>query len=509
MSDKSGGNDGEKSGLKLTTGSRPGQFFVRRIVPPHLRRVLGVSGLFATAYGNVGSSIYYALGVVAMSALGLTPPVLILSGIIFLFTALTYAEGATALPEAGGSGAFAKRAFNDLVSFIASWVLMMDYIVTIAISAYAAANYLGYFFPLVKAWPGDVICAVSIVLILAGINTAGLKESSRLNVSLVIMDIATQVSVAVVGVVMLINLPVLLENVRWGTAPTLEQLLFGISISMVAYTGIETVANLGGEAREPSKSIPRAVLLVFGTVIVLYTFLSLTAMSAYPVYQAADGSWVTDLTRLFLDDPIQGIVFAMPAMIRPVMGFWVAILAVTILVIATNAGILGASRLAYSMGQRQHLPAAISRISKRTRVPVNAIMTFSLVACGLIAMGGVTFLADLYAFGAMLAYTSAHVSIIALRIKEPFLKRPFRIPLSFTVKGRQIPLTSVIGGLATAATWFIVVFTHHLGRIVGFAWLAIGIGIYVWYRRHHGLPIIGSPGNEPVPEPPEDKPAEA
>jgi APA family basic amino acid/polyamine antiporter len=431
-----------------------------------------------------------------MSALGLTPPVLILSGIIFLFTALTYAEGATALPEAGGSGAFAKRAFNDLVSFIASWVLMMDYIVTIAISAYAAANYLGFFFPLLKAWPGDVIFAIIIVLVLAGINLAGLKESSRLNVGLVVMDIATQISVAVIGVVMIINLPVLLQNVHWGVAPTVEQLLFGISISMVAYTGIETVANLGGEAREPSKSIPRAVLLVFGTVIILYTFLSMTAMSAFPVYQGADGAWVSDLTRLYLDDPIQGIVWAMPETIRPLLGFWVAILAVTILIIATNAGILGASRLAYSMGQRRHLPAAISQINRRSRVPVNAIIIFSLVACGLIAIGGVTFLADIYAFGAMLAYTSAHISIITLRIKEPLLKRPFKIPLNVTIRGRQIPVTAVIGGLVTAATWVIVVYTHHLGRIVGFAWLAVGLIVYIWYRRRHGLPLIGRKGED-------------
>jgi len=123
--------------------SKPGDKFFRpkRITRFHLRRVLGVTGLFSTAYGDVGSSIYYALGVVAMSALGLTPPVLMISGVIFLFTALTYSEGATMLPEAGGSGAFAYRAFNPLISFIASWVLMLDYIVTMSISAFSAANW--------------------------------------------------------------------------------------------------------------------------------------------------------------------------------------------------------------------------------------------------------------------------------------------------------------------------------------------------------------------------------
>jgi basic amino acid/polyamine antiporter, APA family len=133
--------------------NRPGDVFIRIKMPFKLHRSLGALGLFSTAYGDVGSSIYYALGVVAMSALGLTPPVLIIASILFLFTGLTYAEGATALAEAGGSGAFALRAFNSTVSFIAIWALMMDYIITISVSAFTAANYPGYFFPVLKEWP--------------------------------------------------------------------------------------------------------------------------------------------------------------------------------------------------------------------------------------------------------------------------------------------------------------------------------------------------------------------
>jgi APA family basic amino acid/polyamine antiporter len=252
---------------------------------------------------------------------------------------------------------------------------------------------------------------------------------------------------------------------------------------MVAYTGIETLANLGGETRDPGKSIPRAVLLVFAAVIILYAFLSMTALSAYPVYQGADGAWVTDLTQKYLEDPIMGIAYAMPALIRPIISVWVAVLAVTILVIATNAGMLGTSRLAYFMGMRKQLPSALSRVSSRSRVPQNAIIMFSVIASILIATGRVTILVDIYAFGAMLAYTAAHASIIALRIKEPDLPRPFKIPLNIRIRQREIPITAVIGGLATLITWFIVVYTHHFGRIVGFAWLIIGLIIYALYRR--------------------------
>jgi basic amino acid/polyamine antiporter, APA family len=407
-----------------------------------------------------------------------------LSGVIFLFTALTYAEGATAIPESGGSGAFARRAFNDWVSFTASWVLMIDYIVTMAISAFSAANYLGFFFPLLKTFPSNSIVGVLIIVALSIINVVGAKESARLNIFLVVVDIVTQVMVAILGVVLIISLPTLIQNVRWGVAPTFDQLLFGISISMVAYTGIETIANLGSEARDPVKSIPRAVMLVFFTVIVLYSLLSMTALSAYPVYQAPDGKWVSDLTQKFLEDPIMGIAYAMPGILPMFLGFWVALLASTILIIATNAGMLGASRLAYFMGQRQQLPGLFSNLSKKSHVPLNSIMMFSAIAIVLVGTGKVELLADLYAFGAVLAYTLAHASIIALRIKEPQLARPFKIPLNIKIKGKEIPITAVLGGIVTAITWVIVVYTHPIGRIVGFVWLAIGLVIYYFYRKH-------------------------
>jgi APA family basic amino acid/polyamine antiporter len=219
-------------------------------------------------------------------------------------------------------------------------------------------------------------------------------------------------------------------------------------------------------------------------VIMLYALLSMTALSAYPVYQAPDGKWVTDLTQKFLEDPIMGIAYAMPGYIPVFLGFWVALLASTILVIATNAGMLGASRLAYFMGQRQQLPSFFSSLSQKSHVPKNSILLFSAIAVALIATGKVELLVDLYAFGAVLAYTLAHASIIALRIKEPDLPRPFKIPLNITIRGRQIPLTAVLGGIATAVTWLIVVYTHGIGRIVGFSWIAVGLIIFFLYRRY-------------------------
>jgi APA family basic amino acid/polyamine antiporter len=297
------------------------------------------------------------------------------------------------------------------------------------------------------------------------------------------IDVLTQITIAVLALLIVVNIPTLIHNVHWGVAPTTHQFLFGISISMIAYTGIETVSNLGSETRNPGRSIPRAVLLVFIAVFVLWALLSMAALSAYPVHQMPDGQWVTELTQRFLHDPILGIANVMPESIRPVLSFWVAFLAVTILIIATNAGMLGASRLAYYMGRRDQLPGALSKVSERSRVPMNAILIFSVIASGLIATGRITLLADLYAFGAVLAYTSAHASIIALRVKEPELPRPFKIPLNIRIKNREIPVTAVLGGLATFITWFIVIYTHAIGRIVGFSWLAVGLLIFFLYRR--------------------------
>lgn len=470
--------------------TRPADIAVHIERPIKLRRVLGIPGLFSAAYGNVGSSIYYALGVVAMSALGLTPVVLAFSGILFLFTALTYAEGATMLPEAGGSGAFARRAFNDLVSFGSSWVLMLDYLVTIAISAFSAANYLGHFLPILGESPYNMITAIVIIGLFTAINITGIKESARLNVVLVIFGILTQVAIAVVGVMLVINIPRLIENIHWGVAPTMGQLLFGLSISMIGYTGIETVANLGAETRQPGKKIPRTVILVFGTVFLLYIFMSMTALSAYPVYQIGN-HWVTDLSERFLNDPITGITYVFPEVIRNISGHIVALLAFAILLIATNAGVIGASRLAYFMGLRQQLPSIVSSISTHTRVPLTSLIIIGVLACALVLVGQVTIMADLYAFGAMLAYTMAHVSVIALRIKEPDLPRPFKMPWNITIAGKQIPIMSILGGLATAGTWLIVVWTHEYGRIVGFAWLGVGLLIFVLYRYFTKRPILG------------------
>src|SRR3954453_16041883 len=215
-----------------------------------LERVLGVNALFSPAYGNVGSSIYYALGLVASYALGLTPLVFIITGFFFLCTAASYAEATTMYPEAGGSSSFARRAFNELWSAFAAWGQMLTYVATIATSAFFVPHYLGGLFTdALRHTPGDVIFTVILIAVLGAINIVGVKESTGVNVLLALVDFATQALLVVIGLVLVFSPQVLADNVHLGVAPTWKNFVLAIPIGMLAYTGIETVSNMSEEAK--------------------------------------------------------------------------------------------------------------------------------------------------------------------------------------------------------------------------------------------------------------------
>jgi basic amino acid/polyamine antiporter, APA family len=543
----------------------------RRADGVSMQRVLGVPALFSTAYGNVGSSIYYALGVVAASALGVTPVVFILTGLLFATTAWSYAEAAAMFPEAGGSSSFARHAFDEFTSFASGWALMLDYIVTIAISAFFVPNYLSIFWPVLKTWPYNSIGGILVVVALVAINVFGIKEAARINITLAVLDLGTQVLVMAIGVVLLLQPQLLITQIHLGTAPTWTQLIYGISIGCVAYTGIETVSNMSEEAANPGRDVPRAINAVLVAVLVVYAGISMTALSALPVEsnvlpvnpathltipiqvvpknpdqingpfvfrddpaqdvyvqtveengsrfipalkptgpvtQQQDGTWVTTmygtvLGNVYLEDPVQGIVQRIPdslGWLRAILGPWVGFLAATILIIATNAGIIGASRLTYSMGQHRQLPAFMGRLHPRRLTPYVSIILFGSIACLLIVPGKTGLLADLYAFGAMISFTVAHVSVVALRILQPDTPRPFRTPLNIPVRGRMIPVLAVVGGIGTFTVWCVVVATHPLGRIVGFTWMAVGLVMYVVYRKAHGYSLTRTVRRIPLPE---------
>src|SRR5205823_5171809 len=419
-----------------------------RITERGLRRTVGVPGLFATAYGNVGSSIYYALGLVALHALGLTPVVFMLAGGLFALTAKTYAEGAAMFPEAGGSSSFARHAFNELASFIAGWALTLDYIITVAISAFFVPHYLGAFWPALNHNPGDIIGGIITIALLAALNIRGLGESAKLNLVLAVVDLATQVLLVVVGAVLVLDPALLVHQVHLGTAPTWSRLIFALSVAMVAYTGIETVSNMAEEATDPGKQVPKAVNLVVIAVLGVYAGISVVALSALPVVHHGH-HYVTELGTKFENGPGLGIgsPVGLHGTVLTIARYYVGILAATILFIATNAGLIGISRLSWSLAEHRQLPTLFSRLHTQYRTPWFTIIFFSILAGLLIVPGETTLLGNLYAFGAMLSFTTAHVSVIALRYKDPDRERPYRMPWNVMIRGRAIPLTAVLGGI--------------------------------------------------------------
>jgi basic amino acid/polyamine antiporter, APA family len=469
-----------------------------------LERVLGVGELFSAAYGNVGSSIYYALGLVAAFALGLTPVVYLIAGALFVMTAMTYAEAATNFPEAGGSSSFARRAFNEGVSFIAGWGQMLNYIITVAISAFFVPHYLGVFWSPLRDSPGDIIGGIVIVVLLSAINIIGVRESARLNLLLAVIDFATQLLLLVLGIFLVLNFNTLIHNVHLGVAPTWGDFVLSITVAMISYTGIETISNMSEEAREPRRLIPRSIALVVIAVMVIYSGLPSVALSALPVTQGPDG-YTTQLATQYAGDPILGIVKNMDlGPFQTAMQYYVGLLAGTILLIASNAGIIGVSRLTYSMGQHQQLPDVVRRISPRFRTPANGIVIFGLIACLVMIPGKEEFLGTLYAFGAMLSFTIAHSALIGLRwrvARNRMRRIPgdvevedeaawYKAPLNVRFRGVDIPVFAVIGGLGTFVAWIAVMALYTDALIVGSIWLALGGVTYVVYRRSKGLSLI-------------------
>ncbi len=464
-----------------------------------LRKALGAPGLFAVGYGNVGSSIYYALGVVAAYALGATPMAFAIAGLFFIFTALTYAEGASMFPESGGSSTFARHAFNEFVSFVAGWALMLDYIVTIAISAYSAVTYMGHFWAPLRVVPA-VGAGVAILLVaaLCLVNILGVRESDRLNTAIVALDLTTIVLIIGVGLAVLFNAPVLFN---WASHPSVAPdgtlipewplataLVYSVSIAMINFTGIESVAQMAEEARDPRRDVPKAVFMTIGAVLILTMGINFVAFSVIPPHEMGT-TWKLE--------PVQGVAHALgthwpwaETLLRP----WIAFLAATILVIATNAGLLGVSRLAYSMGMHRQLPGLLYKLHPKFQTPYVAIVFYGVITIGLLCTGFFSSklldnLADLYSFGAMLSFMFAHAAIIALRFKKPELERYFKLPFNMPFFGREVPLTAVLGIIATGATWLVVVVTHPWGRTVGFLWLLGGILMYAFHRQHEELPL--------------------
>ncbi len=468
--------------------SEPGKRVVH-LEKQSLKRVLGAWELFAVAYGDVGSSIYYSLGMTALYALGATPLALAIAGFVFICTALTYAEMSSTFPEPGGSATFSRYAFNDLISFIAGWGLLLDYIVTIAIGAFAIPPYLKYLIPYTDTVFVQIVGTVGIIIFLYILNVIGVKYSGKFNLILAIITIISQAFLIGVAAILLLNLPFVWSHLRLNVAgadwsPNTWDFLKGTAMAMVAYTGIESIAQLAAETRKPALAIPRSIKMTMFTIVLLYLGISVVGLSVVSPQE---------LGTTYINEPIEGIIAHLPFGGKW-LSSWFGLIAALILLISSNAGLIGCSRLIFSMGEYYQVPHFFYRLHSRFRTPHISLAVFAALACVIVvaSRGKLAFMADLYNFGAQIAFFAAHMSLLVLRWKKPTLQRPYRAPFNIPLgKNRSWPLTALLGAIATFSVWLIVIITKPEGRNLGLIWLALGTLMYFFYRRKKQLTVTG------------------
>lgn len=453
------------------------------------QRVLDAPALFSVAYGEVASSIYFALGIVAAYAVGYTPLVLLGAGLFFLLVALSYAEGTAAIPETGGAATFVRRAFNDLFGFLTGWALFLDYLIVIALSTLFLPHYLAAALELDRLGesPWDVVVAVGVIALIAAVRLARHSRLYTVAVVVAALDLAVQLLLVLLGLALLLAPEPLDATLALGEWPGWEDIAYAVPLALLAYTGLETVANLAEEAREPGRTLPRSLFSSIGLVVVVTCAIALVGTSALP---ARDGE--SPLGDEWLEAPVAGIAAALgeplpdwaAAAVRVVVGLTGAL----VLFVAATTSISGLTRLAHSLGGHGQLPRGLGRLHRRTLVSPLAIVLAALLAIALVVATAVAgndlvFLASLYSFGVLLAFAAAQLAVIRLRYVEPELARPYRVPLNIRVGTTSIPLPAVVGLLLAVAIWVLALATHPGARYAGPAWLAVGLLVYGVVRR--------------------------
>jgi len=450
------------------------------------QRVLDAPALFSVAYGEIASSLYFALGIVAAYALGLTPLVLLGAGVFFLIVSLSYAEATAALPETGGAATFVRRAYNDVFGFLTGWALFLDYLIVIALSTIFLPHYLGTALGLeeLRESPWDIVIAVTVIVVIAAIRLT--RHSQLHNAGLVVagLDLATQLLIVVLGLALVFSPDALTQGADLGVSPTWDDLAFALPLAMLAFTGLETVANLAEETREPGRTLPRSLFSAIGLVVVLTAAVAVVGVSAFPVE-----SGETALGNEWLKAPLAGIVDTLgthlPELVADALLVYVGLTGALVLLAAATTSISGFTRLAYSLGEHRQLPRSFGRLNRRTLVSPQAIVAASTISIALVIGSSlisddVVFLASLYSFGVLLAFAAAQLAVIRLRFTEPDLPRPFRAPL----------VAPLVGAPLAIAFWLDTMVTHDAARYGGPVWLAIGLVLFLVVRRRAHLGLL-------------------
>jgi basic amino acid/polyamine antiporter, APA family len=471
-----------------------------QLTPPE--RALRARSLALIAYGEVGSSLAFALGIVALYAVGLTPWVLLAVGLLVLVVSLSYAEGAAAMPEPGGAATFVRRAFSDPAGFVTGWLLFLDYLVVIALAALFVPHYLGSALGWEAAQdrPWDALIGVAVIVAVAGVRRLRRVRLYKAAVAMVAAALVVQVAVAVIGFAVVVSAGALTEGTDLGTAPSWSSIALALALATLAYTGIESVSSYAAEAREPGRTLPRSLFVGLALAVAMNVAVAVVGVSAFPAEPDPEGpdGVASGLGTEWLKAPLVGIASALGDEIggRDALEMVVGITGALILIAAVITAMVGAERLAQSMARYDMLPHAFARPARGARLPLAGAVAVAAVASGLIVLAvtagdGERFLAGLYSFGVLIALTAAQVAVVRLRAREPDLERPFRVPLGVRVAGTEVPVPAVVGAVLTLGLWVAALATSEGARIAGPVWLAVGCAVYLLSRRAGGETLLG------------------
>ncbi|HEX6665723.1 MAG TPA: universal stress protein [Solirubrobacterales bacterium] len=445
----------------------------------------GLPWLFAAAYSAVGFSIYFALGVVADRGLGLTPLIFLAAGLLFGLTTLTYVEGGAMFRERGGSSSFARHAFNELVAFIAGWAILLDYLLVIALAAISVPHYLqpiwgGFARP---GWEiGIAALVIASVCALNIFNVTG-RERGRSLAVLALADLVLQLAVIVVGLFVVMHPDRLTAELHVFGDPTLKDAVYAGVVAMLAYAGIEAASDLAPDVEVSRRDLKRIAGLGAIAVPLIYAGMAAIALMAVPVV-AGPGGPETALGGEFVEEPVLGVVSAFhPDWVADTMRWMVALVAAPVLFWAASTSMLGVSRHIYTLAINRQIPSWLGKLEKRQATPYVAIVICGVIALGLVIPTNVKLLAGIYAFGATLAITIAHLSIIRLRVRDPDRPRPFRVPLGVRWGAAELPLPAIVAAVVSFLAFLSVLAFHTTARWVGLGWMLFGLTFYVVYRK--------------------------
>jgi len=456
---------------------------------PFVARWFGAPLLFAVAISAVGFSLYFSLGLVAERGLGLTPLVLLGVGVVFLLNALTYIEGEGMLPERGGSATFARYAFrNELISFIAGWAILIDYVIVVGLAALSVPHYLtpiwsGFADPGGEIVTGGAVIALTAVLTIRGVTGAGRKRFIGV---ISIAGVGLLLAVIVVGLLTSFDLDVLtteLNPVNPFANPETDDLIYAGVLATVAFAGIEAAANLAPDVRGAPIDLRKLVVSAAVLVPLIYVGVAAVALMVLPVVETPTGA-ETPLGTTYLENPVLGVVQNIePGWISTLMEIAVVAIVPAALFWAANTAMLGLSRHVYVLATNRQIPSWLGKLNRRFQSPHVAITAAAVAAFGLILPTDVALLGGLFAFGATIAFTIAHASVIRLRVTEPDRPRPFRIPWDVGMFGARVPLPTLAAAVLTALAWVSVLVYHDTARWVGGGWMIFGLVAYVIYRK--------------------------